>query len=180
MAPSDLRENIGMSTQDVWLMSTSIEGNISLGAVDVTTEDVLWASKIAGVSDFADKHPDGYKLVLRERGESLSGGQRQAISLARALVRRPQIIILDEPTSSMDARSEQIFVKRFKEQLPEATLVVITHRTSLLSLVERVIIMENGRVAGIGTAEQFAKAQTDRKVAEEIIQNAVRAQAGRA
>lgn len=179
MAPSDLRENIGMSTQDVWLMSTSIEGNISLGAVDVTTEDVLWASKIAGVSDFADKHPDGYKLVLRERGESLSGGQRQAISLARALVRRPQIIILDEPTSSMDARSEQIFVKRFKEQLPEATLVVITHRTSLLSLVERVIIMENGRVAGIGTAEQFAKAQTDRKVAEEIIQNAVRAQAGR-
>lgn len=180
MAPSDLRENIGMSTQDVWLMSTTIEGNISLGAVDVTTEDVLWASKIAGVSDFADKHSDGYKQVLKERGESLSGGQRQAISLARALVRRPQIVILDEPTSSMDARSEQVFVKRFKEQLPEATLVVITHRTSLLSLVERVIIMENGRVAGIGTAEQFAKAQTDRKVAEEIIQNANRAQAARA
>lgn len=179
MAPSDLRENIGMSTQDVWLMSTTIEGNISLGAVDVTTDDVLWASKISGVADFADKHPDGYKQVLRERGESLSGGQRQAISLARALVRRPQIIILDEPTSSMDARSEQIFVKRFKEQLPDATLVVITHRTSLLSLVERVIIMENGRVAGIGTAEQFAKAQTDRKVAEEIIHNANRAQAGR-
>jgi ATP-binding cassette subfamily C protein LapB len=140
---------------------------------------VLWASKIAGVADFADKHPDGYKLMLRERGESLSGGQRQAISLARALVRKPQIIILDEPTSSMDARSEQIFVKRFKEQLPDTTLVVITHRTSLLSLVQRVIIMENGRVAGIGTAEQFAKAQTDRKVAEEIIQNATRAQAGR-
>lgn len=179
MAPSDLRENIGMSTQDVWLMSTTIEGNISLGAVEVTTDDVLWASKISGVADFADKHPDGYKQVLRERGESLSGGQRQAISLARALVRRPQIIILDEPTSSMDARSEQIFVKRFKEQLPDATLVVITHRTSLLSLVERVIIMENGRVAGIGTAEQFAKAQTDRKVAEEIIHNANRAQAGR-
>lgn len=180
MAPADLRENIGMSTQDVWLMSTSIEGNISLGAVDVTTDDVLWASKIAGVADFADKHPDGYKLMLRERGESLSGGQRQAISLARALVRRPQIIVLDEPTSSMDARSEQIFVKRFKEQLPNATLVVITHRTSLLSLVERVIIMENGRVAGIGTAEQFTKAQSDRKVAEEIIQNATRAQSGRA
>ena len=163
--------------QDVWLMSTSLEANISLGAVEVSTEDVLRAAKLTGVSDFADKHPEGFKMTLKERGESLSGGQRQAVSLARALARRPQIIILDEPTSSMDARSEQLFVKRFKEELPEATLILITHRTSLLSLVDRVIIMENGRVAGMGTTEQFSKAQSDRKVAEEIIQNAVRAQA---
>jgi len=177
IAPADLRENLGISMQDVWLMSTSLEANISLGAVEVSTEDVLRAAKLTGVSDFADKHPEGFKMTLKERGESLSGGQRQAVSLARALARRPQIIILDEPTSSMDARSEQLFVKRFKEELPEATLILITHRTSLLSLVDRVIIMENGRVAGMGTTEQFSKAQSDRKVAEEIIQNAVRAQA---
>lgn len=177
IAPADLRENLGISMQDVWLMSTSLEANISLGAVEVSTEDVLRAAKLTGVSDFADKHQEGFKMTLKERGESLSGGQRQAVSLARALARRPQIIILDEPTSSMDARSEQLFVKRFKEELPEATLILITHRTSLLSLVDRVIIMENGRVAGMGTTDQFSKAQSDRKVAEEIIQNAVRAQA---
>ena len=175
IAPADLRENLGISMQDVWLMSSTLESNISLGAVEVSTEDVLRAAKIAGVSDFADKHPDGFKMLMKERGESLSGGQRQAVSLARSLARRPQIIILDEPTSSMDSRSEQLFVKRFKEELPDATLILITHRTSLLSLVDRVIIMENGRVAGMGTTEQFAKAQTDRGVAGEIISNAVKA-----
>ncbi|HAB39063.1 MAG TPA: hypothetical protein DCE52_13915, partial [Rhodobacteraceae bacterium] len=124
IAPADLRENLGISMQDVWLMSSTLESNISLGAVEVSTEDVLRAAKIAGVSDFADKHPDGFKMLMKERGESLSGGQRQAVSLARSLARRPQIIILDEPTSSMDSRSEQLFVKRFKEELPDATLIL--------------------------------------------------------
>lgn len=114
IAPSNLRENLGISMQDVWLMSATVEQNISLGAVDTKPEDILWAGTVAGVSEFVDRHPDGYKLVLRERGESLSGGQRQAISLARSLVRRPALIILDEPTSSMDARSEQMFVSRLR------------------------------------------------------------------
>jgi len=89
-------------------------------------------------------------------------------------VRRPPIIVLDEPTSSMDARSEQIFVNRFKKAELGCTLLVITHRTSLLTLVDRVIILEHGRVAGMGTTEQFMKAQTDRSVAAEIVKNAAR------
>jgi ATP-binding cassette subfamily C protein LapB len=172
IAPSNLRENIGFSMQDVWLMSATVEQNITLGAIDTRPEDILWAGAIAGVSDFVDKHPDGYKLVLKERGESLSGGQRQTISLARALVRKPAMVILDEPTSSMDARSEQVFVNRFKNSGLPSTLVVITHRTSLLTLVDRVVILENGKVAGMGTTEQFMKAQTDREVAAEIVRNA--------
>ena len=179
IAPSDLRENLGISTQDVWLMSTTIEENISLGAVDATAEQVVWAGDLAGVSEFANRHPDGYKLKLRERGESLSGGQRQAISLARALVRRPPVLILDEPTSSMDARSEQTFVARFQQAKFDSTLVLITHRTSLLSFVDRVVIMEYGKIAGMGTTEQFQRAQTDRKAAAEIVKNAVSAQAGK-
>jgi ATP-binding cassette subfamily C protein LapB len=161
-------------------MSTSIEENISLGAVDSTAEQVLWAGDLAGVSEFANRHPDGYKLKLRERGESLSGGQRQAISLARALVRKPPVLILDEPTSSMDARSEQTFVARFQKAKFDSTLILITHRTSLLSFVDRVVIMEYGKIAGMGTTEQFQRAQTDRKAAAEIVKNAVSAQAGKA
>jgi ATP-binding cassette subfamily C protein LapB len=179
IAPSNLRENLGISMQDVWLMSATVEQNISLGAVDTKPEDILWAGAVAGVSEFVDRHPDGYKLVLRERGESLSGGQRQAISLARALVRRPAMIILDEPTSSMDARSEQMFVSRFKGAGVQSTLLVITHRTSLLTVVDRVVILENGKVAGMGTTEQFMRAQTDRNVAAEIVRAAAVSNAGR-
>ena len=179
IAPSNVRENLGISMQDVWLMSATVEQNISLGAVDTKPEDILWAGNLAGVSEFVDRHPDGYKLVLRERGESLSGGQRQAISLARALVRRPAMIVLDEPTSSMDARSEQIFVSRFKGAGIESTLLVITHRTSLLTVVDRVIILENGKVAGMGTTEQFMKDQTDRNVAAQIVSAAAASNAGR-
>jgi ATP-binding cassette subfamily C protein LapB len=179
IAPSDLRENLGMSLQDVWLMSTTIEQNITLGAVDATPEVVLWAGEVAGVADFVNKHPDGYKLVLRERGESLSGGQRQAISLARSLLRKPPMLIFDEPTSSMDARSEHVFVNRFKAAGLASTLLVITHRTSLLTLVDRVIILESGKIAGMGTTDQFMRAQSDRTVAAEIVRNAAAAQAGR-
>ena len=138
----------------------------------------MWAGELAGVSNFANRHQDGYKLVLKERGESLSGGQRQAIALARAIARRPSILILDEPTSSMDARSEQTFVQRFKKETFESTLLVITHRTSLLSLVDKVIIMENGKVAGMGTTEQFMRAQSDKNAALEIVKNAAAAQFG--
>ena len=180
IAPSDLRENLGISTQDVWLMSTTIEENISLGAVDAPADQVIWAGDLAGVSEFANRHPDGYKLKLKERGESLSGGQRQAISLARALVRRPPVLILDEPTSSMDARSEQTFVARFQKAKFDSTLILITHRTSLLSFVDRVIIMEYGKIAGMGTTDQFQRAQTDKKAAAEIVKNAVSAQTGKA
>ena len=178
IAPSDLRESIGFSAQDTWLMSNSIEENISLGAINADPQTVLWAGELSGVSEFANRHPDGYKLILKERGESLSGGQRQAIALARALARKPSILLLDEPTSSMDARSEQTFVKKFKAEQLDTTLLVITHRTSLLSMVDRVIIMEYGKIAGMGTTEQFMKAQTDRSAAAQIVKNATAAQFG--
>ncbi len=172
IAPSDLRENLGMSAQDVWLMSDTVEQNISLGSVKADPETVIWAGDITGVSDLTDKHPDGYKMKLSERGESLSGGQRQAVSLARAIVKKPPILILDEPTSSMDAKSEQKFVAKLKDADFDTTLIVITHRTSLLTLVDKVIIMENGQVAGIGSTDQFMKAQTDHQSAAQIVKNA--------
>jgi ATP-binding cassette subfamily C protein LapB len=96
-------------------------------------------------------------MQVKERGEGLSGGQRQCITIARAIARKPAILIFDEPTSSMDARTERQFVESFQSEKLESTLVLITHRTSLLSLVDRVIVMDEGRVAGIGSTESFLK-----------------------
>ena len=175
IAPSDLREHLGISAQDVWLMSDTVEQNISLGSVKIDPETIIWAGDISGVSELTNKHPDGYKMKLQERGESLSGGQRQAVSLARAIVKEPSILILDEPTSSMDAKSEQQFVRKFQESGFQTTLLVITHRTSLLSMVDNVIIMENGKIAGIGTTDQFLRAQTDQQSAAQIVKNATEA-----
>lgn len=161
--PSEVRENIGFVSQEPWLIAGSLEQNIMLGAALASHEDMLWASDVAGVMDFANLHPDGLKLNVSERGEGLSGGQRQAISIARALVRKPPILLFDEPTSAMDARSERALIARLKRELSDekfdATVVVITHRTSLLSLVDRVIVVDDGKLVGSGTVDAFLNAK---------------------
>ena len=156
--PAEVRENFGVVSQEPWLVAGTIEQNILLGSSQATTEDLLWAGELAGVSRFIDKHPKGYKLEVSERGEGLSGGQRQAITIARSIVKRPPIYLLDEPTSAMDARSERQLIDSFKAADLNATLVVITHRTSLLALVDRVIVIDQGRVAGEGSVEAFLRA----------------------
>ena len=95
-------------------------------------------------------HPLGYELQVSERGSSLSGGQRQSISIARALLRKPSILVMDEPTSSMDAQSEALLVQRLKTILPGKTMLLITHRPSLLELVNRLIVMDEGQVVADG------------------------------
>jgi len=161
--PSEVRENIGFVSQEPWLIAGSLEQNIMLGAALASHEDMLWASGLAGVTDFANLHPDGLKLNVSERGEGLSGGQRQAISIARALVRRPPILLFDEPTSAMDARSERTLIARIQKELSsdnfDATVVVITHRTSLLSLVDRVIVLDDGKLVGSGSVDAFLNAK---------------------
>lgn len=167
--PSELRESIGYVSQEPWLIAGSIEENITLGNPYISSDDVLWASRIAGVSVFADKHPQGYKMQVKERGEGLSGGQKQCIAVARAIVRRPPILILDEPTSSMDARTEKAFLTAFAQHSGESTLIIITHRTSLIGMVDKVVVMEEGKVVGYGPAEKFL----NRKIGNE--QKTVRA-----
>ena len=128
IAPSDLKKHLGISAQDVWLMSDTVERNISLGSVkEVDPDTVIWAGDITRVSTLTDKHPDGYKMKLSERGESLSGGQRQAVSLARAIVKKPTILVLDEPTSSMDAKSEQRLSLNLRKPISIQLPLVITH-----------------------------------------------------
>ena len=148
--PGDLRRNIGAVLQDVWLFSGTIRDNIAIGAMRPRDADILHAAEIAGVEDFVKRHPAGYDLMLAERGEGLSGGQKQAITLARALVARPPIVLMDEPTAHMDVQNEAAVIARLKTELAERTLVIVTHRTSLLDLVDRVIVMDQGRVLADG------------------------------
>ena len=148
--PADLRRNIGAVLQDSWLFSGTVRDNIAVGAVRPSDAAVLAAARVARVDDFLARHPQGYDMPLAERGEGLSGGQRQAICVARALIGAPPILVLDEPTASMDSQTEADLIRRLRSEVADRTLVVITHRPSLLDLVDRVIVIDRGRVVADG------------------------------
>ena len=160
---ADLRKNFGTVLQEVWLMSGTVRHNIALGAVRPSQKDILEAAEVAGVHDFLATHPDGYNLKLAERGEGLSGGQRQAISIARALVGRPAVVLMDEPTSAMDVNAERLLIERLKPRLNDATLIVITHKATLMDLVDRVIVMDQGRVVADGPKDKVLNPQAVNK-----------------
>jgi ATP-binding cassette subfamily C protein LapB len=156
--PAELRRNVGCVLQDVFLFHGSVRDNITLGAPFADDQAVLRAARVAGVEDFVARHPLGFDLNVGERGESLSGGQRQAIAVARALLLEPPILVLDEPTSAMDNGAESRFKHRLGEILAGKTLVLVTHRASVLSLVERLIVLDGGRVVADGPKDDVLKA----------------------
>jgi len=152
---SDVRRNIGVMLQETWLFSGSVKENLQMGFYEYDDSHILDIARIAGVDDFVAAHPQGYELELRERGEGLSGGQRQSINLARALLHDPSILILDEPTSSMDTTTENAVIGRLKEWARDRTLVMVTHRNTLLELADRVLVMEQGVIVADTTPEKL-------------------------
>ncbi len=157
--PADLRRALGVVLQDVWLMGATVKQNIALGGSYPSDEEILRAAQIAGVDDFVRQHPEGYGLRLGERGEGLSGGQRQAIAIARALLGTPKILLFDEATSAMDMGAEAAFLQRLGQAIGNATFVTITHKASLLQMVDKIIVIDQGRVTMQGTPEQLMRAQ---------------------
>lgn len=155
--PGDLRRNMGAVLQDIWLFSGTVRENIAIGAMRPRDHEIIEMAKIAGVEDFIRRHPAGYDMMLAERGEGLSGGQKQAITLARALLGRPPIMLMDEPTSSMDVQNEAAVISRLKSELADRTVIIVTHRTSLLELVDRVIVIDQGKVAADGPKSMLSQ-----------------------
>ncbi len=153
--PADVRNAIGQVMQDVVLFQGSIRDNIAIGQPHADDAMILEAARLAGVHDFVSRHPMGYDWMVGERGQLLSGGQRQCIGLARALLRDPSILLLDEPTSMMDMKSEQRFMERLHGILPGKTLILITHRPTLLQLVDRVLVMGDGRLVRDGPRDDI-------------------------
>ncbi|MGF1594632.1 MAG: type I secretion system permease/ATPase [Kiloniellaceae bacterium] len=156
--PADLRRNIGYVSQDNYLFFGSVRDNISFSAPHVDDESILRAASVAGVTDFLRTHPHGFDLQVGERGMSLSGGQRQSVAIARAMLLDPPIILLDEPTSHMDNSSEAAFKRRIDATLQGKTLFLVTHRSSLLTLVDRLLIIDNGKIVADGPKDDVLKA----------------------
>ena len=153
--PDDIRRQFGVVMQNTYLFSGSIRDNIAFGLDEVSTEQIDEAANIAGVTEFTKKMNNGLDYQLSEGGKDISGGQRQAIALARAIVRKPAIILLDEPTSAMDLTSERQIIKNLKSYFTKQTLVVVTHRMSLLQLVDRVIAIDDGKVTVDGSRDSI-------------------------
>lgn len=149
--PADLRAGVGFVLQDTDLFFGKLRDNITLGKTAASDEEVLAAARLAGVESFIAGHPQGYDMPIAEQGRSLSGGQKQAIGLARVLIRHPKILFLDEPTAHFDVRSETEFLERLKTLADrDMTIVVSTHRLSLLGLVDRLLLFEKGRLVADG------------------------------
>jgi ATP-binding cassette subfamily C protein LapB len=156
--PIDLRRSVGYVPQDVMLFYGSVRDNIALGAPFADDAAVLRAAEIAGVTEFINRHPSGFDMPVGERGEGLSGGQRQSIAVARALLLDPPVLVLDEPTNSMDNSSEERFKTKLGEIIKDKSLILVTHRASLLSLVDRVLVMDQGNLVADGPREQILAA----------------------
>ncbi|MGE4422236.1 MAG: type I secretion system permease/ATPase [Pseudodesulfovibrio sp.] len=146
MDVADLRRKVGYISQDSLLFYGTLKDNIAFGLPEADDQSINAAAEISGVNDFVRDHPAGFGMMVGERGTSLSGGQRQAVTIARAILPDPEILIMDEPSSNMDNQSEYRLKERLKQYIEDKTLIVITHRHSMLDLVDRLVIMDRGRI----------------------------------
>ena len=155
--PIDLRSNMGYVDQDAKLFYGTLRDNIAIVKPDATDAMILEVAKIAGVEEFAKTHPLGYEMRVGEGGHGLSGGQRQAITIARALLLNPQIILMDEPTSGMDTVAESHFIKNMNIFLKQRTLLFVTHKSSMMTMVDKIILMDAGKIVAFGPRDEVLK-----------------------
>ncbi len=150
-----LRKHIGMVFQEPFLFSDTIKNNIAFGKPDVTMEEIIDVSKKAQCYDFIMNLPQGYDTMVGERGVTLSGGERQRVSLARALLINPPILLLDEPTSSVDVETELLIHKALEDFRKRSTIFIVAHRLSTIRNADKIIVLENGRIVEEGTHDEL-------------------------
>ncbi len=148
--PSDLRRFIGFVPQEISLFKGTLKDNIISSERHPSDEEVILASKISGTSEFVDTHPRGYEMLIGERGAGLSGGQKQSVGIARALLSDSTIMLMDEPTNAMDQKSESNLINRLKDDIEFKTLVLVTQKLNILTLVDRVIVMHHSKLIADG------------------------------
>lgn len=156
--PADLRRHIGYVGQDASLFYGTVRENITTATPWASDEEIVRAAKLAGVDEFVHRHPAGYDMETGERGEGVSSGQRQAITIARAIIHDPQILLFDEPTSNMDNTSEGEFIKAMQGYCDDRTLILVTHKQTLLTLVDRLIIIDGGKLVMDGPKDKVLTA----------------------
>jgi ATP-binding cassette subfamily C protein LapB len=156
--PSELRRNIGVVPQDVMLFYGNLKDNLIFGNDLVTDRDIILASKLSGVDIFVNSHPKGFDMPIGERGANLSSGQRQAVAIARAVLKDPPLLILDEPTASMDHPLEEQIKNNIAALSRDKTLLIVTHRSPMLEIAGRIIVMDKGKVLADGAKDSVLKA----------------------
>jgi ATP-binding cassette subfamily C protein LapB len=164
--PADVRRNIGHVAQDVLLFHGSLRDNIAFGLPYADDAAIVAAAEVAGLTEFVHRHPKGFDLPVGERGELLSGGQRQAVGIARAVLHNAPILLLDEPTSAMDFSTEAHITQRLGDLAQGKTVLLVTHRTSLLAFVNRVVVVDNGRIVADGPRDRIMEALQSGRIAK--------------
>jgi ATP-binding cassette, subfamily C, bacterial LapB len=164
--PADVRRNAAHVSQDVTLFHGTLRENITLGLPYADDSAVVSAAEVAGLTEFVNRHPRGFDMAVGERGEMLSGGQRQAVGIARAVLHNAPLLLLDEPTSAMDFSTEAAVTARVGAFAQDKTVVLVTHRTSMLALVTRVIVIDGGRIVADGPRDRIMEALASGRVAK--------------
>jgi len=179
--PADWRKAVGFVGQDARLFYGTLRENVMIGRPDATANELLRVLNLTGLDHVAARHPSGINLTVGEGGEGLSGGQRQLVSLARTLLTRPKVLLMDEPTSAMDSMTENQFLAHLRRASEGHTLIVVTHRPSILALVDRIIVVEEGKVVADGPKDQVLAAlegkNKARKQPRQAVEPTVRAPA---
>ena len=155
MPVNELRHLVSVSFEDPILFSTSVAENVEMGAPGASEDEIWEALEIAAAKDFVSRLPDGLDTQVGEQGLSLSGGQRQRLALARAVIGRPRVLVLDDPLSAVDVDTEDRVQRALREILPDSTTLIIAHRPSTAALADVVAVLDEGRVAALGTHEQL-------------------------
>ncbi|MET0334486.1 MAG: type I secretion system permease/ATPase [Rhizobacter sp.] len=163
--PADVRRNLGAVSQDVTLFYGTLRDNITFGLPYADDSAVVAAAELAGMAGFINRHPRGFDMPVGERGESLSGGQRQGVGIARAVLHNAPILLLDEPTSAMDFTTEAQITQNITQFAHNKTVVLVTHRTSLLAMVTRVIVVDAGKIVADGPRDRIMEALQSGRIA---------------
>lgn len=156
--PADYRPQVGFVSQEPRLFNGTLRDNVTMGRPEVDAGRLAAVARLTGLDRLVSHHPQGWELPVGEMGALLSGGQRQLVALARCLATQPPILLMDEPTSSMDAQSELAFLRQLKEAAGQRTLIMVTHRPAVLELVQRVVVVDGGRVVMDGPKAQVLAA----------------------
>ncbi|MEP5566380.1 MAG: type I secretion system permease/ATPase [Halioglobus sp.] len=162
--PTELRSRVGYVPQDVTLFYGSLRDNLTLSNSQVADSALVQAVEIANLADFVNRHPQGFDMMIGERGDSLSGGQRKSVALARGIINEPPILLMDEPTGSMDHSTENAVKKHLTEFVKGRTWLVVTHRNSLLEMVDRIIVIDNGKLVADGPRDNVIQALQQGKI----------------